>query len=339
MMYKNHKVLIIILMILICSLLLALQSPKIVSASNPFPLQTTPNPNDDIELKNALAAHLNSNINNLSINILENTGFHARGSVDNGYFIAAKVNGIWQIVADGQAMPDCQALIQYNFPSGMIPECPNLDTGTQIQFLPGGTFGFKQGVITTNTPIIYTLNTLANQTMMISVSSPNNDVYLGITGLFSGTQLVSYKDQITSWTGILPNQEAYEILLLTANPQTDFFLSVEIPANIYFNKGEYSTAFEGHIENYESSEKYDIFNHVTYYLYAAEGQIMDIQLFSPMIENLTLVVFGENDHQAPQTPRVKYTTYHAKLPLTQGYYISVYNNGPSTDFSMKISIK
>ena len=31
----------------------------------------------------------------------ENTGTYARGGVDNGYFLAAKVNGQWQIVADG----------------------------------------------------------------------------------------------------------------------------------------------------------------------------------------------------------------------------------------------
>jgi hypothetical protein len=70
-----------------------------------------------------LAAHLGVDANGLSVTIKENTGTHARGNVDNGYFLAAKVNGNWVIVADGQGVIDCNVVTQYNFPNSMVPEC------------------------------------------------------------------------------------------------------------------------------------------------------------------------------------------------------------------------
>ena len=84
----------------------------------------TPAPlSDEDALQAALAAHLGANVNDLTIKIHENTGSHARGGVDNGYFLAAKVNGQWQIVADGQGALPCQVTAQYGFPSSMVPEC------------------------------------------------------------------------------------------------------------------------------------------------------------------------------------------------------------------------
>jgi hypothetical protein len=70
-----------------------------------------------------LAAHLGVDTNGLSVTIKENTGTHARGNVDNGYFLAAKVNGNWMIVADGQGAIDCNVVNQYAFPTSMVPEC------------------------------------------------------------------------------------------------------------------------------------------------------------------------------------------------------------------------
>lgn len=40
-----------------------------------------------------------------------------------GYFLAAKVNGDWVIVFDGQSTPPCSAVNPYNFPASMVPEC------------------------------------------------------------------------------------------------------------------------------------------------------------------------------------------------------------------------
>ena len=87
--------------------------------------QSNDMPNDDLAIRAALAAHLGANVNDLNIVINQNTGTHARGCVENGYFIAVKVGGQWRIVADGQGALDCQTLAQYNFPPSMLPECQN----------------------------------------------------------------------------------------------------------------------------------------------------------------------------------------------------------------------
>jgi hypothetical protein len=49
---------------------------------------------------------------------------HARGGVDNGYFLAAKVDGEWIYVDGGQAMPNCSEVARYAFPASMVLECP-----------------------------------------------------------------------------------------------------------------------------------------------------------------------------------------------------------------------
>ena len=87
--------------------------------------ECTDSVSDESAISSALAAHLGVDANTLSVTIKENTGTHARGGVDNGYFLAAKVNGNWLIVADGQGVIDCNVVEQYAFPVSMVPECPN----------------------------------------------------------------------------------------------------------------------------------------------------------------------------------------------------------------------
>jgi hypothetical protein len=78
---------------------------------------------DDAAIRSALAAHFGVDANSLSVVVEESNGSHARGGVDNGYFLAAKVNGSWVIVADGQGAIDCNVVAQYAFPASMVPEC------------------------------------------------------------------------------------------------------------------------------------------------------------------------------------------------------------------------
>lgn len=55
--------------------------------------------------------------------VKQNTGSHARGGVDNGYFLAAKVDGQWVRVDGGHAAPNCNEIARYGFPASMVPEC------------------------------------------------------------------------------------------------------------------------------------------------------------------------------------------------------------------------
>ena len=309
-----------------------------------FPLELVPEcsdhnpPSDEATIHAALAAHLGAKLEDLSIVIGQNTGTHARGAVDNGYFLAAKVDGDWQIVADGQAMPDCAVVSEYNFPPAMVPECQDSAVNHKLCFKPGGTYTFVKNSMGADEHPTFTLNALAEQIMIVSVASSDKDVFMGIKGLQDGQTLLSTDENKAFWTGRLPQTQDYVISLVTDNPHTDYFLAVEIPCNIRFKPGTTSMIVAGHIEVFEPVSGESVDNHVTYLVHALEGQTLDVQLFSPNLEALSMGVYGQEDGQPYQRYQVKNHGFSGVLPLSQGYYLKVFTNGPSTDFSLKITI-
>jgi hypothetical protein len=298
-------------------------------------------PSDEDAIKAVLAAYLGGSQSELNITVGENTGSHARGGVDNGYFLAVKLDGQWQIVADGQGALDCQEVAQYGFPASMVPECPppsdSVSAG-EISFKTGGTYGFIQGTIQAGETRTHTLQAMAGQTLIIGVASPDKDVFVGVAGIQGGQKLFSNDEVALNWIGTLPQTQDYRITLTTQNPDTYYFLEVEIPVDIRFDPGAYSDTVYGHIELLENTPTTEVVNHVTYLLYASAGQTMDVRLNSPNLDALSLGVYGKDDGQAYRRYQVKSYGYYGVLPLTQGYYLEVFSNGVSTDFSLDISI-
>jgi len=83
-----------------------------------------PSISEEDAIKAALAAHFGMEENAFyHFEVKENTGSHARGGVDNGYFLAAKVDGQWVFVAGGHSAPNCNDVARYGFPTSMVPEC------------------------------------------------------------------------------------------------------------------------------------------------------------------------------------------------------------------------
>jgi hypothetical protein len=95
---------------------------------------------------------------------------------------------------------------------------------------------------------------------------------------------------------------------------------------------------EGHIELLDATVYASVDTIVTYLLYASAGQTMDVQLSSSHLDALSLGVYGQEDGQPDQRWQVKNYGYHGVLPLTQGYYLKVFSNGASTDFTLTITI-
>ncbi len=336
------------------------KSPTLASASSPPEAQALPAEDDKTALRAAVAAFLGKQTGELDVVISENTGNHARGGADNGYFLAAKINGEWQVVAAGQGIFDCTALKQYNFPGPMIPECypgassaaqsssnttvpavanqppPNAE---QIHFKKGGTSAYDQQTISVGQKPAYIVSAAKGQTMIVGVSSSSNDVFLDIQGIQNGQVLVSHSEARNDWSGILPDTQTYLITLSTANANTDYFLSVEIPANIQFEKGEDSISIDGYIDVHK--ELYpNLITRVSYLVYGSAGQTMTIDIISPNINNLSLGIYGQKDGQPYKRYEVKGTSGILKLPQTQGYYINVYSiDGVSTDFTLSIAIE
>jgi hypothetical protein len=108
---------------------------KVIAATvTEIPPTIQPSPATKIEndaelIKTALFKKNNWPANeNLNVTISTNDGTYVAGSVGGegggGYFYAEKVNGVWEIVADGNGTISCSIFTKYpNFPKTLIPEC------------------------------------------------------------------------------------------------------------------------------------------------------------------------------------------------------------------------
>jgi hypothetical protein len=70
-----------------------------------------------------LADHLGLSPDETDSVIAQQTEAYATGGLPGAYFLAAKQDGVWVIVYDGQATPACGEIAPYNFPVDMVPEC------------------------------------------------------------------------------------------------------------------------------------------------------------------------------------------------------------------------
>ncbi len=71
---------------------------------------------------------------NFTLTTTSNDGTYAHGLVNSdgggGYWYAAKVNGNWQIVADGNGVITCESLEPYpDYPTSLISQCYNQTSG------------------------------------------------------------------------------------------------------------------------------------------------------------------------------------------------------------------
>ncbi len=110
-----------------------------VSTTQATPTVTVPQEEEEEMIKEAIYEKMESDETKLSITINSIEGDYAKGGikeldteVGGGYFLAAKKNGNWIIVHDGQASPFCTDLEDYNFPLVMVSECLN-SQGAPVQ--------------------------------------------------------------------------------------------------------------------------------------------------------------------------------------------------------------
>lgn len=82
------------------------------------------------EVKKAFAEKYDKDVETISIEVTHELENHIRGIVkfgeligDGGMFLAAKVEGKWVIVVDGQGAYTCNEVEPYNFPADMIEDC------------------------------------------------------------------------------------------------------------------------------------------------------------------------------------------------------------------------
>ena len=100
-------------------------SPQATLEGSPIPTM-----DDQAAIKQAVYTKFSSDATKLNVTVSKIDGNYATGGivdvgseVGGGYFIAAKWQGNWVIVHDGQAQPTCSQIAPYNFPVSMVAEC------------------------------------------------------------------------------------------------------------------------------------------------------------------------------------------------------------------------
>jgi len=108
------------------------------------PLNATPTPTVDeaAVLKNVIKKYIalkhNSDESSLSISVSKIEGNYAQGGVSDegggGMWFAAKEDGLWMLVWDGNGVIECSDISLYpEFPTSMIPECYNETTQETVK--------------------------------------------------------------------------------------------------------------------------------------------------------------------------------------------------------------
>ena len=110
--------------------------PSPIPTQEPSITPSVPTPTIDEEsllkqtIKTALVAEHGSQASSLNITVSKIEGSYASGAASEqgggGMWFAAKANGIWKLVWDGNGMILCSSLTSYpSYPADMIPECWN----------------------------------------------------------------------------------------------------------------------------------------------------------------------------------------------------------------------
>ena len=223
-----------------------------------------------------------------------------------------------------------------SLPTQVMASVPT-QQAAQIVFFAGGTSEYEDGTLEAGEIKSYFLSANAGQTLLAGVASSGKDVYLQIEGLSTNETLVNFSEERLDWSGSLPFTQTYRISLATSMQADDFFLSIEIPANVAYESGVQQRTIEGFIEVFK--DRYpDLPTRVRYLVLAApEHTLTGIHLASPQIGHLSIGVIGQEDGQPYKRFEVKGNDFTGELPLTQGYYVDVYSLGMiSTDYTLTL---
>jgi hypothetical protein len=214
------------------------------------------------------------------------------------------------------------------FPTTTIP-APALPAATRIQFSTGATQSVTTGVVPAGQVITYVVQALQSQAMLVSVSSPSQQVTLAIFGA-NGVVLLPSSQGTSSWQGTLPVTQDYYFQVIGVPSAESFTLNVVIAARVQFSPGAIKTTLKGvTIGGYG----------VTYVAYAQQGQKMDVNLNVPG-DSAALTIWGFSDGQPYARAQNGVQDFSLKLPSTQDYIIEVVPQaGQVVEYSLLVRIK
>ena len=175
----------------------------------------------------------------------------------------------------------------------------------------------------------YVLRASAGQWMMVSIYSPNHDVLLEIYGIDDGQPLVRIASGATSWQGLLPATQDYDIKAVAVGGTSQYTLQVIIPHRIEFAAGATSATLAGQLAAHETDE---------YVLRANGGQTMSVTITAPN-NDVLLEIYGIQDGQPLVRTVMGLSQWTGVLPATQDYDVKAVSVGGDTSYTLKVTIQ
>jgi hypothetical protein len=207
------------------------------------------------------------------------------------------------------------------------PTATATPTATNIVFGTGMTAAVEQGSIQPNQVQAFTLDAGQYQPMILIVSSPNNDVYLGVTEP-DGNILLDPAKKWTNWQWLLPQTEVYTIKVYGGATTENYTLTTKVAQIITFPSGATSVTLGG------STPKGYIFS---YALSCKANQSMTVSINVPA-SSATLDVFGLATGPL-LNPSAKSTSWTGTLPADEDYIIEVIPNGTVVNYTLTVTVK
>ncbi len=173
----------------------------------------------------------------------------------------------------------------------------------------------------------YAMNLNANQTMSASLDVPGGAAHLDIFGLSTGSFLNSVENAAT-WTGILPQTQAYVVEVIPDNGDVvDYSLVVSVNpttgANIVMAPGTTASVVQGTIESGQV---------VTYKLEAKQSQPL-ILITNSINNDVTLGVYGP-DGTVLLDPSYEWTRWQGLLPKAEVYKIQLTGGATTEEYNL-----
>ena len=176
----------------------------------------------------------------------------------------------------------------------------------------------------------YAISSSAGQTMTATLNVPSSTAYLDIFGLATGS-LLSSSAKSATWTGILPQTQAYVIEVIPNNGQVvNYSLTVSVgptAGNIVMAAGTTAGVVQGTIQPGQV---------MTYTLEAGQSQPMILLVNSPN-NDVTLGVFEPNGSML-LNPANKWTRWQGLLPQTELYKIQVIGGATVENYTLTAKV-
>lgn len=200
----------------------------------------------------------------------------------------------------------------------------------RIKFAFDATTSIQEGQIQAGQSQRFLLGASADQPLIVSVGSRDNDVTFSVTGARDGKVLLSAAEKLSSWQTMLTVTQDYIIEVYGGASTENFTLNVITPARIRFAQGAVSGTYSGTTPGGYT---------VSYILHARKGQKMKLNLDAPN-GNAVLSMYGYEDGQPYLRYVVEQTSFDFTLPATQDYIIQIVpRGGEVAGYTLTVEVK